>query len=93
MKPETIILLSTLLIPTACAIVAKIMPREKLADLIWSVLSKMLIALQAVLLGRFGKKAADVLEETVFVTIFYAIEVNCKRARDFLHANNEEVKQ
>jgi hypothetical protein len=56
-----------------CWLLAKFLPREKCAQMLWQVTKKGIDAADVALDVKVGKKSAEEIEETVLGTIFFSL--------------------
>ena len=71
---------------------SKFIPRKKLIDMTVPKSKAFGTWLSAQLIIRMGKKAADRVEEGIFVTIFDVLSENCKAVKEAMLKDNAKKK-
>ena len=75
---------------TGSALLAKFLPREKLADMLWAWTYKMLGLLDKLLDLKVGNKAAEVIEESILGTLAYVAQSWGTRLTNWLRLNDTD---
>jgi hypothetical protein len=90
MLPWLIPLLLSGGIPIACALIGKLMPVAKLSAIMVSFFTGLAVALEAILLRWFPKKAEGDIEEAVFCTLATGLIDGLTAFRAKLRENNDK---
>lgn len=72
------------------ALIAKFVPRQKLADNLWAIIYKGLLIIEKVADLRIGGKAREIIEESILGTIAYCMRVIGQRIENYLLKNDTD---